>query len=57
MRPVVFFRLLDQERLAERTLVHQLLRAHVLGREQQLLGVQQQHAFFTARCDHLVGFG
>ena len=47
--------LLHQVHAAECTLVRQLLRLHVFRREEQLLGVEQQHARFAARVDHRVG--
>ena len=55
MRAGVLLALLDQDDVAERALVDELLGAHVLRREEQLLGVHQLDAGLAAGGDHRVG--
>ncbi len=52
----MLFSLLHQVDSPEGSLVRHLLRLHVFRREEQLLGVEQQHARLGARVDHRVGF-
>ena len=54
VRSRVLLPLLHQVHAAEGAFVRHLLRLHVLGREEQLLGVEQQHTGLAARVDHRV---
>ena len=56
VRARVLLSLLHDVDATERAFVRHLLRLHVLRREEQLLGVEQQHARLRARLDHRVGF-
>ena len=55
VRAEVLLALLDQVDLAERAFVGHPLGLHVLGREEQFLGIHQQHALPAAGVDHHVG--
>ena len=53
----VLLAVLDQEDLAQRSLVDEFLGPHVLRREADLLRVHELHPGGGARGDHLVGLG
>ena len=56
VRAGVLLALLHEMNASERALVRHLLRLDVFRREEQLLGVEQEHAGLRARVDHRVGF-
>ena len=56
VRAGVLLALLHEMDAPERAFVRHLLRLDVLRREEQLLGVEQQHAGLGARVDHRVRF-
>jgi hypothetical protein len=56
VRAGVLLALLDDDDVAQRPLVDELLGAHVLRCEEQLLGVHHLHPGVATGRDHRVGF-